>query len=399
MENTTPRALRVNITLLGRRNAGKSSLINALTGQQTAIVSPEPGTTTDPVAKAYELLPLGAVTFFDTAGLDDEGELGALRIKATKKTLFKTDIAVVVIGRAGLGDGEKKLFDELRQLNIPFLTAFNHTDTGAPAEKDINHCRREKIPFVCVSAKTGEGIDRLKEEIIRLAPAEMKKDPLIAGDLVKPGDTVILVVPIDSSAPKGRLILPQVQVLRELLDCGVVTITVKDTELAAALAGLKTPPALVITDSQVVARVANTVAPNIRLTTFSTLFARNKGDIGILLAGADKIDNLADGDKILIAEACSHHRQEDDIGRVKIPAWIRQYSGKELTFEFCSGTDFPDDLEKYALVVHCGACMLNRAEMLRRLRECVRRGVAVTNYGVAISKTRGLLGRISAVFA
>ena len=258
------------------------------------------------------------------------------------------------------------------------------------------YCRENGLPYVEVSAATGQNTDRLKAEIIRLAPAEFREDPLLAGDLIKPGDTVVLVVPIDLSAPKGRLILPQVQVLREILDGNAVAVVAKEHDLKAALANLKEPPALVITDSQVVMKVAPEVPPEIKMTTFSALFARYKGDIGVFLRGAKKIDELNDGDRILIAEACSHHVQCDDIGRVKIPAWLRQYTGRKLEFEFCSGGDFPEDLEKYALVVHCGACMLNRAEMIRRLKECERRGVAVTNYGIAISKTRGLLERISA---
>ena len=257
-------------------------------------------------------------------------------------------------------------------------------------------CRENGLPYVEVSAATGQNTDRLKAEIIRLTPAEFREDPLLAGDLIKPGDTVVLVVPIDLSAPKGRLILPQVQVLREILDGNAVAVVAKEHDLKAALANLKEPPALVITDSQVVMKVAPEVPPEIKMTTFSALFARYKGDIGVFLRGAKKIDELNDGDRILIAEACSHHVQCDDIGRVKIPAWLRQYTGRKLEFEFCSGGDFPEDLEKYALVVHCGACMLNRAEMIRRLKECERRSVAVTNYGIAISKTRGLLERISA---
>ena len=395
-ENTAPRALRANITIIGRRNAGKSSLINALIGQEVAIVSPQPGTTTDAVAKAYELLPLGPVTFYDTAGLDDEGELGSLRIKATRKILFKTDLAVIVVSERGLEEKEKEIIKEMRRAAIPFVIAFNKCDLKPAGGQDRAYCRENGLPYVEVSAATGQNTDRLKAEIIRLAPAEFREDPLLAGDLIKPGDTVVLVVPIDLSAPKGRLILPQVQVLREILDGNAVAVVAKEHDLKAALANLKEPPALVITDSQVVMKVAPEVPPEIKMTTFSALFARYKGDIGVFLRGAKKIDELNDGDRILIAEACSHHVQCDDIGRVKIPAWLRQYTGRKLEFEFCSGGDFPEDLEKYALVVHCGACMLNRAEMIRRLKECERRGVAVTNYGIAISKTRGLLERISA---
>ncbi len=396
--NKTPRALRTNIALIGCRNAGKSSLINALTGQETAIVSPLPGTTTDAVAKPYELIPLGPVTFYDTAGLDDDGELGLLRIKATRKILFKTDIALVVASEKGLQEKEKSIIEEIRKLSIPFLVVFNKSDLTAPNTADEEYCRQKGIPCLSVSSTTGKNIDRLKEEIIKIAPPELKEDPLLAGDLIKAGDTVVLVVPIDLSAPKGRLILPQVQVLREILDCNAVAVVTKENDLKQTISNLKEAPALVITDSQVVKKVATDLPEQIKMTTFSTLFARYKGDIGILLRGADQIDRLREGDKVLIAEACSHHTLSDDIGKVKIPRWLQQYCGCGLSFEFCTGCDFPEDLEKYALVIHCGACMLNRVEMIRRLKECERRGIPVTNYGLAISKTQGLLERITAPF-
>lgn len=399
IENNTPRALRANITIIGRRNAGKSSLINALTGQEVAIVSAQPGTTTDAVAKAYELLPLGPVTFYDTAGLDDDGELGDLRVKATRKVLLKTDIALIAVSEKGLGDEEKRMIGEIAQAAIPFIVVFNKCDLAAANSRDLAYCRGKGWPYLEVSAVNGTNIDDLKEEIVRLAPKEFKEEPLLAGDLIEAGDTVVLVVPIDLSAPKGRLILPQVQVLREILDRNAVAVVTKDCDLKATLANMKEPPALVITDSQVVMKVGADVPPEIKMTTFSALFARYKGDIGVFLRGAERLDKLHDGDRILIAEACSHHVQCDDIGRVKIPAWIKQYSGRELEFDFCGGSDFPEDLEKYALVVHCGGCMLNRTEMLRRVKECVRRGVPVTNYGIAISKTRGLLERICAPLA
>ena len=367
----TPRALRTVIAIIGRRNAGKSSLVNALTGQEVAIVSSEAGTTTDAVAKPYELLPLGPVTIFDTAGLDDEGDLGEQRIKATKKVLFRSDVIVLTVSEEGLGEFEKEIISE-----------------------DEDFCKAKGIPFVAVSAKNNEQIDELKKLIIDVVPEDIKQEPLLVGDLFNAGDIVLLVVPIDLSAPKGRLILPQVQVLREILDRGAKAIAVKESELSSMLAELKQKPALVITDSQVVMKVAPIVPLDIPLTTFSILFARNKGDLPTMFAGAQRIDTLKDGDKILIAEACSHHAMDDDIGKVKIPNWLKKYSGKNLEFEFCHGGDFPEDLEKYALVVHCGACMLNRMEMLRRLKECVRRGVPITNYGVAISKTQGVLERV-----
>lgn len=390
----TPRSLRSVISFIGRCNAGKSSLINAITGQEIAIVSEQPGTTTDAVAKPYELIPLGPVTFYDTAGLDDTTALGEQRVKATRKILCRSDIAVLVCGVEGIGAVEKAAISELKNLNIPFLIAFNKIDEKEPSAEDVCYCQENSIRFVGVSSLKNLNIDDLKAAMIDTVPEDVKKDVLLAGDLFNAGDTVVLVTPIDLSAPKGRLILPQVQVLREALDNNAVAVVVKETELAAALANMKNKPALVITDSQVVMKVNQIVPDDIALTTFSILFARNKGDLPIMAEGAKKIETLQDGDKVLIAEACSHHAQEDDIGKVKIPNWIRKYTGKNVEFSFCAGNDFPDNLEDYVLVIHCGACMLNRIEMVRRLKECVRRGVAITNYGVAISKTQGVLERV-----
>lgn len=394
MSNKAPRGVRLVIALAGRRNAGKSSLINAMTGQNIAIVSDHPGTTTDPVAKQYELLPLGPVTFYDTAGLDDEGELGELRIKATRKILWRSDVAVVVISEHGITDYEKKIIDEIRELDIPFIVVFNKSDLREPSAEDITYSTENKLRYLTTSAKESVGTDAVKEAIIDIAPPEMKHDPVLAGDLINEGDWVVCVVPIDLAAPKGRLILPQVQVLREILDCDAVGITVKEREIDEALSNLHRKPALVITDSQVVMSVAGDVPDNIPLTTFSTLFARYKGDLEKLVEGAEAIDNLKDGDTVLMGEACSHHAAADDIGRVKIPRWLTQYTGKDLNFEFYSGHDFPEDLERFKIAIHCGACMLNRTEMVRRIKECNRRGVPVTNYGVAISKLQGVLERV-----
>jgi len=394
-ETTAPRGVRLVITLVGRRNAGKSSLINAITGQQVAIVSDHAGTTTDPVAKPYELLPLGPVTLYDTAGLDDVGELGALRIAATKKVLWRSDIAVVVVDApSGITEAERGIIADIRRLDIPFLLVWNKTDLGSPSPDDLAWCQAQGIRQATASAATGAGATDVKEAIMGLAPPEALREPVLAGDLFGEGDTVVCVVPIDLAAPKGRLILPQVQVLREILDGDAVAVTVKERELEAALSNLRRPPALVITDSQVILKVSGDVPDDVPLTTFSTLFARYKGDLPTLAAGAATIDTLRDGDTVLMAEACSHHVQADDIGRVKIPRWISQYTGKDITFQMHSGHDFPDDLERYALVVHCGSCMLNRMEMMRRIKECVRRGVPVTNYGVAISKVQGVLERV-----
>ena len=396
MSDKAPRGVRLAIALVGRRNAGKSSLLNALTGQETAIVSDTPGTTTDPVAKHYELLPLGPVTFFDTAGLDDVGDLGELRIRATRKVLARSDVAVVVLGEAGLGEPERALIATIKDLEVPYILVWNKADLrtpGTPLASDNGTCAP-----LDVSAATGRGVDALKQALMDAAPAEHKRERPIVGDLIGEGDWVVCVVPIDLAAPKGRLILPQVQVLREVLDCDAVAVTVKEREIQAALENLGRKPALVVTDSQVVMSVAADVPPDVPLTTFSTLFARYKGDLDGLVRGAAAIDELEDGDSVLIGEACSHHAVADDIGRVKIPRWMTQYTGRDLDFEVYSGHDFPDDLERFKLVVHCGACMLNRTEMLRRMTECARRGVAVTNYGVAISKLQGVLDRILAPF-
>lgn len=394
MSDKAPRGVRLVIALAGRRNAGKSSLINAITGQDIAIVSDHPGTTTDPVAKHYELIPLGPVTFYDTAGLDDEGDLGGLRVKATNKVLLRSDLAVVVIGDEGLDAYEQKTIARIRELDIPFLVVFNKSDRSAPAAADTAWCEAEGITWLAVSATTGENITELKEALIAAAPPEFRDEPLLCRDLVDAGQWAVCVVPIDLSAPKGRLILPQVQVLRDLLDAGALAVTVKEFELADALDGLKDDPALVITDSQVIDKVAATVPDRVPTTTFSTLFARYKGDIGPLVEGARAIDTLKDGDKVLVAEACSHHVADDDIGRVKIPQWMKRATGKDIVFDVYAGHDFPEDLEQYALCIHCGSCMLNRREMLRRIRECVRRGVPITNYGVAISKLQGVLERV-----
>lgn len=398
MSNKAPRGVRLVIALAGRRNAGKSSLINAITDQETAIVSDHPGTTTDPVAKQYELLPLGPVTFYDTAGLDDEGELGELRIKATKKILWRSDVAVVVVGADGITDYEKEIIADIRELDIPFVLTFNKSDLREPSAEDIAYCNEQSIRFLITSAKEGSNVTDLKAAIIDIAPPEMKRDPVLAGDLINEGDWVVCVVPIDLAAPKGRLILPQVQVLREILDCDAVAITVKEREIEEALSNLHRKPALVITDSQVVMSVAGDVPDDIPLTTFSTLFARYKGDLASLVQGATTIDELKDGDTVLMGEACSHHAVADDIGRVKIPRWLTQYTGKDLNFEFYAGHDFPEDLERFQLAIHCGSCMLNRTEMLRRIKECNRRGVPITNYGVAISKLQGVLDRVLAPF-
>ncbi len=389
-----PRGERLIISLIGKRNAGKSSLINAIVGQEIAIVSDIAGTTTDPVAKHYELLPLGPVTFYDTAGIDDKGKLGEKRIKATKKVLLKSDLALIVIDEQGMDERTEKIIYEIKELKIPYILVFNKIDIKEPDEKDIHLADKIGANHICVSAKTGENIDDLKNLIIKMAPSYLKEERVLVGDLIKGGDIVVLVVPIDLAAPKGRLILPQVQTIREILDNDATAVVVKERELEDTLRNLKKKPALVITDSQAILKVSADVPNDVKLTTFSILFSRYKGELSEFVRGARRIDELKDGDNILISEACSHHVQSDDIGRVKIPRWLLQYTGKELNIDVVSGSDFPDDLEKYSLIIHCGACMLNRMEMMRRLNESLRRNVPITNYGIAISKLQGVLERV-----
>ena len=391
--SSTPRGERLIITFLGNRNGGKSSLINALTDQEIAIVSEVPGTTTDPVAKRYELLPLGPVTFYDTAGLDDMGELGEKRIRAAYKVLFKTDIAIFVNDGSPFQKNELNALQRLKEMKLPVLVIFNKSDLREPDPQNIEFCQQNDLPWVSVSARKKDNITLAKEKIIELAPSYCKEERPLVSDIIYPGDRVILVTPIDASAPKGRLILPQVQVLRDLLDSRAVTTVVREFELGEALAALNSEPDLVITDSQVIQKVVSELPPQVPLTTFSILFARYKGDLVTLVKGCQKIDDLKEGDRILIAEACSHHPQKDDIGRVKIPNWLKNYIHKDLSFDISVGSDFPENLEDYALIIHCGACMLNQTEMNNRIREAERRGVPITNYGLVISKLHGYFER------
>ncbi len=393
-----PRGERIVITLIGKRNAGKSSLINALVGQDISIVSDTPGTTTDPVAKSYELLPLGPVTIYDTAGIDDEGKLGEERVKRTRRILFRTDIAIIVTESQEVDKDLQKIINDITELKIPYIVVFNKSDIHTLPNQTKEYCKDNKINHISVSSSTVSGIRMLKEKLMFLAPSDMLNEQVLVSDLIRPGQTVLLVVPIDLAAPKGRLILPQVQVLREVLDSDAMGLIVKERELEKSIQALKAKPDLVITDSQVVLKVVGDLESDVKLTTFSTLFARYKGNFETLIDGAKKIDDLKDGDKVLIAESCSHHVQPDDIGRVKIPRWIRQYTGKDIQFDIAAGHDFPEDLESYALVMHCGACMTNRMEVKRRILECERRGVNITNYGIAISKLHGVLDRVIAPF-
>lgn len=385
--NQTPRGERTHIALFGKRNAGKSSVINALTDQDLAIVSEVKGTTTDPVYKAMELLPLGPIVLIDTPGLDDEGELGQKRVEKTLEVLAKTDIAMVIVdSTVGVGKFELSLLEKIRDRKLPYVVVYNKKDLCDLTDQiDMSHS-------VCVSAKTGEGIRELKEHLGRLIPEEQEKLQIV-GDLLEPSDFVVLVVPIDKAAPKGRLILPQQQTIRDILESDATAIVVKEHELRETLQNLGKKPKMVITDSQVFSKVAADTPEDILLTSFSILFARFKGDLEEEIRGVKALDSLKDGDKILIAEGCTHHRQCDDIGTVKIPRWLSQYTGKRFQYDTCSGNSFPQNLSEYQLVIHCGGCTLNRKEMKNRLSHIKSAEVPVVNYGILIAAMQGILKR------
>lgn len=382
--NQTPSGERTHIGFFGRRNAGKSSLVNAVTGQELAVVSDVKGTTTDPVTKAMELLPLGPVLIIDTPGFDDEGALGEKRVRKTKQILNKTDIAVLVVDATeGLKECDRELLAIFQEKKIPHLVVYNK-------------CDLKEADGFCVSAMTGLGIQELKEKIAALKPADNGKK--IISDKLKPGDFAVLVVPIDSAAPKGRLILPQQQTIRDILDAGAIAIVVKESELADTLKNLGKTPAVVITDSQVFKNVAQIVPREVPLTSFSILMARYKGLLEEAAKGVYAVSNLKDGDKILISEGCTHHRQCEDIGTVKIPRWIRGFTDKDITIETSSGGGFPEDLTQYALVVHCGGCMLGEREVMYRVKCAADQGVPITNYGTLIAHMNGILERSLEIF-
>lgn len=393
--NQTPASERVHISFFGKRNAGKSSVINAVTGQDLAIVSSVMGTTTDPVYKTMELLPLGPVMVIDTPGIDDEGELGALRVRKSYQVLNKTDIAILVIdSTAGKGEEELELIHRFHKKGIPYLIIYNKIDLLS-TEKIKDLAMSVRTGEVLVSASDGMNIQELKEKIASLKPEDTHKYPLIQ-DLIEPLDLVILVVPIDKAAPKGRLILPQQQTIRDILERGALSLVVRDTELKSTLDHFLAQgvcPKLVVTDSQAFARVSKAVPENITLTSFSILFSRYKGELEIQLKGIAALSSIEDSDRILIAEGCTHHRQCGDIGTCKMPEWIRNYTGKKPVFEFTSGTEFPDDVSSYKMVVHCGGCMLNEREMKYRIACCQDQGVPITNYGILIAQVTGILKR------
>ena len=387
--NETPSGERTHIGFFGVRNAGKSSLVNAVTGQELAVVSDVKGTTTDPVRKAMEILPLGPVVIIDTPGFDDEGKLGAERVKKTREILKTCDIAVLVADAGnGLTDTDNELIALIKEREIPYLIAWTKTDldTVKPAPENA----------VMVSSLTGEGVGDLKEKLARLIPE--KEEKKLAGDLVQAGDLCILVCPIDESAPKGRLILPQQQTIRDLMDHGAIPIVCRDTELETVLNKPGIEPALVITDSQAFKRVGEIVPDNLSLTSFSILMARYKGFLETAVKGISAVKDLKDGDRVLMAEGCTHHRQCNDIGTVKIPRWLRTYTGKELIIETCSGNEFPDDLSPYSVVIHCGGCMLTENAVLARMKQAIRQGIPFTNYGLAIAFMTGTLERSLRLF-
>ena len=387
--NDTPQSERIHIGIFGKRNAGKSSLINAITDSDVAIVSETKGTTTEPVIKSMEILPLGPVVLIDTPGYDDEGELGELRVKRARQSLNRSDVAVVVVDKTlGVTEEDRRILEIIREKKIPFILAYNKADIAA----DIEDEKDSDAYTISVSAKTGEGIHELKETLGHIIPEATKKKPLIS-DLISPGDMIVLVCPIDESAPKGRLILPQQMMIRDILDAGAMTVVCREHELKKTLEGLSQKPAMVITDSQAFKVVDEIVPDDIPLTSFSVLMARYKGFLETAVEGVKAIDGLRDGDVVLMAEGCTHHRQCNDIGTVKIPNWLKKHTGKSIVIETCSGRDFPEELSRYSLIIHCGGCMITEREVMYRMKCAMDQSVPFTNYGTAIAAITGALDR------
>lgn len=389
----TPRGLRLHIGLFGRRNVGKSSLLNAITRQNVSIVSEFAGTTTDPVEKPMELLPIGPVLFIDTAGIDDVGALGDLRVQKTKRVFERTELGVLVVAGGDWSEFEDSILAELHAQNVPIVIVFNKSDLGRPDQQLIDRLHADKINIVYTSTLKGEGILDFRQALLDSVPAEYLDNPILLGDLVPAGEFAVLVVPIDKEAPKGRLIMPQVQSIRDLLDNDAYCLVVKERELKHAFDSLKRLPKLVVTDSQAFLKVVADVPREVPLTSFSILFSRFKGDLLTQVEGAMAVDNLQPGDRVLIAEACSHHPIGEDIGRVKIPRWLTQYVGGKLQFDTVQGQDYPDDLTPYKLIIHCGACTFNRKLMLNRIMHCQAQGIPISNYGLVISYSLGIFER------
>ena len=392
MAQTTPKGLRLHIGLFGRRNVGKSSLLNAIVRQEVSIVSEHAGTTTDPVEKPMEFLPLGPVVFIDTAGIDDEGALGQLRIRKTQKTLDRVDMGIIITD--GPWDTfEQTLLDELQTRDVPIITVFNKIDINEPTAEVVQKLKDQKLVVIHTAVSNNIGILDFRQALLNLAPEDFIDSPAIVGDIVGPGQTAVLVVPIDKEAPRGRLILPQVQSIRDLLDTDAMCLVVKERELRAAMNNLKHPPKLVVTDSQAFLKVAADTPPEVPMTSFSILYSRFKGNLISQTLGATAVEKLKPSDTVLIAESCSHHPIGEDIGRIKIPRWLTQYVGGKLNFITVQGQDFPDDLSPYKLVIHCGACMWNRRTMLNRILKCRSAGVPITNYGLVIAYSLGIFER------
>ena len=391
--NQTPSGDRLHIAIFGRRNAGKSSLINALTRQDAAIVSAIPGTTTDPVRKTMEIVPIGPVVIIDTAGIDDVGELGEKRIAKAMRVLDQTNLALLVLDQEqGIDGYEEGLLEQFRARGTAAIVVANKVDRTPDISPARAWARERKLPFVAVSAVTGQGIEDLKQVMIDVAPDDFL-EPAIIGDLLNPGEVAVLVIPVDKAAPKGRLILPQVMTLRDVIDHDAYAVVVKERELRAAIENLSSKPKIVVTDSQAVLKASADTPPDVWFTSFSILFARYKGDLEVMARGAKALRDIKPGAKVLIAEACTHHQVPDDIGTVQIPRWLRQYAGGDIHFDYVAGGDFPPNLQDYDLIVHCGACMLNRKEMLARLRKADEAGIPIINYGVFLAFVHGVLER------